>query len=54
MIEITGLRKTFGVGSKAVNALNGVDLQIERGEIFHAVHVAAIFMAAHRGLIRLP
>ena len=31
MIEITGLRKTFGTGSKAVNALNGVDLQIASG-----------------------
>ena len=26
---------------------------IERGEIFHGVHVAAILLAAHRGLIRL-
>ena len=31
MIEITGLRKTFGVGHKAVNALNGVDLKIDSG-----------------------
>jgi ABC-2 type transport system ATP-binding protein len=31
MIEITGLRKTFGIGHKAVNALNGVDLQIHSG-----------------------
>jgi ABC-type multidrug transport system ATPase subunit len=31
MIEITGLRKTFGVGHKAVNALNGVDLKINSG-----------------------
>lgn len=26
---------------------------IERGEIFHGVHVAAILLAAHRGLVRL-
>jgi ABC-2 type transport system ATP-binding protein len=31
MIEITGLRKTFGVGPKSVNALNGVDLKINSG-----------------------
>ena len=31
MIEIIGLRKTFGVGPKAVNALNGVDLKINSG-----------------------
>jgi ABC-type multidrug transport system ATPase subunit len=31
MIEITGLKKTFGVGPKSVMALNGVDLQIPSG-----------------------
>jgi ABC-type multidrug transport system ATPase subunit len=31
MIEITGLRKTFGRGPKSVHALNGVDLQINSG-----------------------
>jgi ABC-type multidrug transport system ATPase subunit len=31
MIEITGLRKTFGIGPKAVNALDGVNLQIDSG-----------------------
>jgi ABC-2 type transport system ATP-binding protein len=31
MIEISKLKKTFGVGPKAVNALNGVDLQIQSG-----------------------
>ena len=31
MIEITGLRKTFGVGPKSVTALDGVDLHINSG-----------------------
>ena len=31
MIQITGLTKTYGIGSKTVNALNGVDLQINSG-----------------------
>ncbi|HLO14661.1 MAG TPA: ABC transporter ATP-binding protein [Anaerolineales bacterium] len=31
MIEITGLRKTFGIGTKTVTALNGVNLQINPG-----------------------
>lgn len=31
MIEITGLRKTFGVGMKTIHALNGVDLRINSG-----------------------
>ncbi|HSL45335.1 MAG TPA: ABC transporter ATP-binding protein [Anaerolineales bacterium] len=31
MIEITGLRKTFGIGTKTVTALDGVDLHINSG-----------------------
>jgi ABC-type multidrug transport system ATPase subunit len=31
MIEINGLTKTYGIGNKTVNALNGVDLQINSG-----------------------
>lgn len=31
MIEITKLTKTYGIGNKAVHALNGVDLQINSG-----------------------
>lgn len=31
MIEITGLRKTYGIGLKTVHALNGVDLHINSG-----------------------
>jgi ABC-type multidrug transport system ATPase subunit len=31
MIEITSLTKTYGVGPKAVHALNGIDLQIGYG-----------------------
>ena len=31
MIEITGLRKTFGIGTKSVTALNRVDLHINPG-----------------------
>ena len=31
MIEITGLTKTYGTGNKTVNALNGVDLNINSG-----------------------
>ena len=31
MIKITGLTKTYGIGSKAVHALNGIDLQINSG-----------------------
>jgi len=34
-------------------ALRELVPSIERGEIFHGLHVAAIFMAAQRGLIRL-
>ncbi|MBI3172308.1 MAG: ABC transporter ATP-binding protein [Chloroflexi bacterium] len=31
MIQIAGLTKTYGTGNKTVNALNGVDLQINSG-----------------------
>jgi ABC-2 type transport system ATP-binding protein len=31
MIEITGLRKTFGIGTKTIAALNGVDLHVNSG-----------------------
>lgn len=31
MIEIKSLTKTYGIGNKTVNALNGVDLQINSG-----------------------
>jgi ABC-type multidrug transport system ATPase subunit len=31
MIEITGLRKNYGIGAKSVHALNGIDLQINSG-----------------------
>jgi ABC-type multidrug transport system ATPase subunit len=31
MIEITSLTKTYGIGGKAVHALNGIDLQIGSG-----------------------
>ena len=34
IIEIRGLRKTFGQGEAAVTALDGIDLSIEKGEIF--------------------
>ena len=34
IIEIRGLRKTFGQGGAAVTALDGIDLSIEKGEIF--------------------
>ena len=34
IIEIWGLRKTFGQGEAAVTALDGIDLSIEKGEIF--------------------
>ena len=33
IIEIRGLRKTFGQGEAAVTALDGIDLSIEKGEI---------------------
>ncbi len=32
-IEIRGLTKVFGSGETAVRALDGIDLQIERGEM---------------------
>ncbi len=31
MIEIKGLTKTYGVGNKTINALNGIDLRINSG-----------------------
>ncbi len=34
IIEIRDLRKTFGQGEAAVTALDGIDLSIEKGEIF--------------------
>jgi len=34
IIETTGLRKSFGNGQKAVDAVRGVDLRVESGEIF--------------------
>ena len=34
IIQIQGLAKTFGAGAGAVHALEHIDLQIERGEIF--------------------
>ena len=34
IIEIRGLRKTFGQGGAAVTALDGIDLTIEKGEIY--------------------
>ena len=34
IIEIRGLRKTFGQGEAAVTALDGIDLSIEKGEIY--------------------
>jgi D-methionine transport system ATP-binding protein len=37
MIEIRGLTKTFGKGAKSFEALQGVDLTIEEGEIFGVV-----------------
>lgn len=37
IIEIRGLTKTFGKGPKAFEALKGLDLTIEKGEIFGVV-----------------
>ena len=34
IIEIRGLRKTFGQGEAAVTALDGINLSIEKGEIY--------------------
>ena len=34
MIEITDLKKTYGQGAGAVEALNGVTLRVQKGEIF--------------------
>ena len=34
IIEIRGLRKTFGQGEAAVTALDGIDLSIEKGELY--------------------
>ena len=34
IIEIRGLRKTFGQGGASVTALDGIDLTIEKGEIY--------------------
>lgn len=32
-VDITGLTRHFGIGERRVNAVNGVDLQIARGEV---------------------
>ena len=37
IIEITGLTKVYGQGSWAVEALRGVDLKVEAGEIFGVI-----------------
>ena len=34
MIEVAGLKKTFGSGDSAVHAVRGVDFSVEQGEIF--------------------
>ncbi len=34
IIETTGLRKSFGTGDKPVEAVRGVDLQVDTGQIF--------------------
>ncbi len=37
MIKATGLAKTYGKGSKMVEAVRGVDLEVQRGQIFGLV-----------------
>lgn len=37
LIEITGLSKTYGKGGKSVEALRGVDLSVEAGEIYGVI-----------------
>ncbi|MDR1039212.1 MAG: methionine ABC transporter ATP-binding protein [Deltaproteobacteria bacterium] len=37
LIEIKGLRKIFGKGSKALEVLRGIDLSVEEGEVFGVV-----------------
>ncbi len=37
LIEITGLTKTYGQGGRSVEALRGVDLAVEAGEIFGVI-----------------
>ena len=37
IIEITGLTKIYGQGNQAVEALRGVDLKVEAGEIFGVI-----------------
>jgi ABC-2 type transport system ATP-binding protein len=34
VIEVTGLRKSYGIGQGAVLAVDGVDFHIDRGEVF--------------------
>ena len=36
-VQVTGLRKTFGVGTAAVQALRGVDLEVRPGELMMLV-----------------
>ncbi|MFD5610125.1 ABC transporter ATP-binding protein [Kitasatospora sp. NPDC127060] len=33
MVEVTGLRRSFGTGERTVHALRGIDFSIERGEL---------------------
>ena len=37
MIELTGLRKTYGGSGGSVEALRGIDLRVERGEVFGVI-----------------
>ncbi|PPA70576.1 methionine ABC transporter ATP-binding protein [Jeotgalibacillus proteolyticus] len=37
MIQFEGVTKTYGEGSNAVNALSGIDLTVETGEIFGVI-----------------
>ncbi|WP_344751345.1 ABC transporter ATP-binding protein [Gryllotalpicola koreensis] len=34
VIEVAGLRKSYGMGAAAVQAVDGIDFHIERGEVF--------------------
>ncbi|MCG0313067.1 MAG: ATP-binding cassette domain-containing protein, partial [Calditerricola sp.] len=34
MIELHGIRKTFSTGGKTVEVLKGIDLSVQKGEVF--------------------
>ena len=49
MINITSLTKTYGLGSKAVHALNGIDLQVLPAQNLPAIGKKMLITVGTRG-----